>query len=221
MDDALHDLGRLLPELVDGYAGIRRYIATDGVLPASSKALIVAAAAATMGADQLAQAELRRGRELGATEVQAAVCAGTLLLSRGEAACKRLLTAAGQIGVLPPQRGASELESSDYFLAYNAADELPARMRLLRDLAPEVFEGYFRMHHAALSSDPQTDAFAELVLCAINAADLEAGFVAIHGASARRRGVTDAELVEAILCAVPVAGVAAWAAGSAGLFPDA
>src|ERR1700730_1163672 len=204
VDDALHELRRLLPELIDGYEGIRGYLATDGALPASSKALIVAAGAATLGAEQVARAELRRGRELGATEVQVAVCAATLLLSRGEAACRRLLAAAGEISALPPQRAASELDSSDYFLAYNAAAELPARMRLLRDLAPAVFEGYFRMHHAVLSSDPQTDAFAELVLCAINAADLETGFVAIHGASARRRGVTDAELVEAILCAVPV-----------------
>jgi alkylhydroperoxidase/carboxymuconolactone decarboxylase family protein YurZ len=43
----------------------------------------------------------------------------------------------------------------------------------------------------------------------------------MHVASARRHGVSDAELVEAALCAIPVAGVAAWAVGSAAIFPDA
>jgi AhpD family alkylhydroperoxidase len=83
-----------------------------------------------------------------------------------------------------------------------------------------VFEGYFRMHHAVLSSDTRTNALAELVLCTVNTAELAGSFVAIHAAAARRRGVTDAQLVEAVLCAVPVAGVAAWALGSAAVFPD-
>ena len=35
------------------------------------------------------------------------------------------------------------------------------------------------------------------------------------------RGATDAQLIEAVLCAGPVAGVAAWAVGCAAIFPDA
>jgi len=215
------ELTRLLPELVDGYERIRRYIESDSALAASSKALLVASAAATRGADQLARDELARGRDLGANEAQVAVCAGVLLLTRGEAATERLLAAALPLGELPAARAASDLDAPAYFRAYNHAEELPVRLRLLREVAPEVFEGYFRMHHAVLSSDPQTDPFAELVLCTVNTAELAGAFVAIHAASARRRGVTDAQLVEAVLCAVPVAGVAAWAVGSAAIFPDA
>jgi alkylhydroperoxidase/carboxymuconolactone decarboxylase family protein YurZ len=214
-------LRELLPELVDGYERIRRWIDSDGALSAASKALLVASAAAARGAEPLAHSELARGRELGASSEQVAVCAGVLLLTRGEVACGRLLAAAGPLGELPPARAASELGASEYFLAYNRAGELPARLRLLRELAPEVFEGYYRMHHGILSSAPRTDAFAELVLCTVNIAELAGTFAAMHVASARRHGVSDAELVEAALCAIPVAGVAAWAVGSAAIFPDA
>jgi 4-carboxymuconolactone decarboxylase len=214
------ELKALLPELLDGYALIRRQIEADGALPASTKALLVASAAAARCADQLAGDELGRARGLGATEEEVAVCAGVLMLTRGEAAAKRLLAAGAPLGELPPPRPASELDAAAYFAAYNESPELPARLRLLQERAPGVFEGYFRMHHAVLSSDTRTNALAELVLCTVNTAELAGSFVAIHAAAARRRGVTDAQLVEAVLCAVPVAGVAAWALGSAAVFPD-
>jgi alkylhydroperoxidase/carboxymuconolactone decarboxylase family protein YurZ len=214
-------LRRLLPELVDGYEAIRRRIESDGALPGSSKALLVASAAAARGGDELARRELERGRGLGASEELVALCAGVLLLTRGELAAGRLLAAAGSLDQLPPARVPSELDAASYFLEYNRADELPARLRLLAEFEPEVFEGYFRMHHGVLSSDPATALFSELVLCAVNTAELAGSFAAIHVAAARRRGAADAELVEAVLCAVPVAGVAAWAVGSAAIFPDA
>jgi alkylhydroperoxidase/carboxymuconolactone decarboxylase family protein YurZ len=213
-------LRAMLPGALDGYERIRAYLARDGALPASSKALLIAAAAATRGAAELAAREVRRARDLGAAEPLVALCAATLLLSRGETACECLLAAAGALGETGPSRKRRDDDGPAYFRAYGGG-ELPARMQLLLDHAPEVFEGYFRVHHDVLHSDPQTDTFAELALCAINAAELESGFIAIHAASARRRGVSDRELVEAVLCAVPVAGVAAWAAGAAALFPDA
>jgi alkylhydroperoxidase/carboxymuconolactone decarboxylase family protein YurZ len=213
-------LGAILPGALDGYERIRAYLASDGALPASSKALLIATAAATRGAGELAARELRRARELGAGEPLVALCAATLLLSRGETACECLLAAAGPLKETGPARVPREHDGPAYFRAY-AGGELPARMRVLLDHAPEVFEGYFRMHQDVLHSDPRTDTFAELALCTINAAELESGFIAIHADRARRRGVSDRELVEAVLCAVPVAGVAAWAAGAAALFPDA
>ncbi len=219
MDDALGQLAGLLPEALHGYGRACRELQADGAIPASSKALLIAAAAAARGQEELAATELRRARALGVAEELIALCAGALLLSRGEMACRRLLAAAGSLGDVPEPRADGDDDGPGYFRAY-AGTELPARMRSLLERAPGVFEGYHRMHHAVLSSDPRTDRFAELVLCAINAAELQSGFVAIHAASARRRGVSDDELVEAVLCAVPVAGVAAWAAGAAALFPD-
>jgi alkylhydroperoxidase/carboxymuconolactone decarboxylase family protein YurZ len=219
MSDAPTDLAAWLPEAAAGYAQIRARLARDGALPAATKALLVATAAATRGVETLAGSELCRARGLGVGEELVAVCAGALLLSRGEAACARLPIAGGPPHGTPA-RPESELDGPAYFLAYNESHELPPRMRLLYELEPDVFDGYFHMHHAVLRSDPRTDRFAELALCTIQAAELESGFLALHAAGARRLGVSDVELVEAVLCAVPVAGVAAWAAGAAALFPD-
>src|SRR5581483_7565636 len=79
--------------------------------------------------------------------------------------------------------------------------------------------GYHRMHRGALKADPDAAKLAELVLVAVNAADLESRFVGIHAASARAAGLTDDQLVEAVVCAIPVRGVAAWAAAAEALFP--
>jgi len=218
--DASSELRALLPEAVAGYERIRRFLMRDGELPAASKALLIAAAAAVRGIDELARAEVARARELGVDDELIAVCGAAVLLSRGEAACARLIGTAAPLSRMPPARPTGTLEGTAYFRGYNDGAPLPPRMRLLLELAPEVFEGYHAMHHAVLSSDPRTDPLAELALCTVNAAELQTGFIAIHAASARRRGVTDGQLVEAILCAIPVAGVAAWAAGAAALFPD-
>jgi len=217
---ARDELARLLPELVEGYGAIRALLETDAALPGSTKCLLVATAAAARGAGELAAERLRRGRELGASEAEIAVCAAALLLTRGEAACERLLGAAGGLRELPAARERSAADATSYFLAYNQIDELPARLALLAERAPTAFEGYFRMHHAVLASDPSTDLLAELALCTVNTAELAGAFAAVHAGHARRRGATDAQLIEAVLCAVPVAGVAAWAAGSAAVFPD-
>jgi alkylhydroperoxidase/carboxymuconolactone decarboxylase family protein YurZ len=94
-------------------------------------------------------------------------------------------------------------------------------MAILAAHAPAVFAGYHRMHHGALAADPRTTKLCELVLIAINAAELQGRFVGIHAVTARHAGATDAELVEAVLCAVPVAGIAAWASAAEALFPGA
>lgn len=221
MDDgALSELDALVPEAAQGYARIRRHLASDGALTAAEKALLIASAAAVRGAGELAGSELARARELGLDEDLIVLAAAALLLSRGEVPCRRLLDAAGTVRAAGPPRPLSELEGPAYFRGYNGTDELPARMRQLLEVDPEVFGGYHAMHHAVLSSDPRTDQLAELILCTINAAELQTTFIAIHAASARRRGVSQAQLVEAVLCAIPLAGVAAWAASAAALFPD-
>jgi alkylhydroperoxidase/carboxymuconolactone decarboxylase family protein YurZ len=209
----------LSPESVAGYERIRRVIDSDGALSVAWKALLVAAAASARGYVELARSELDRGRAAGLTDDDLAVGAKSLLLSRGETALARFLEASGPLELATAPAAAGPLDASAYFLGYNDADQLPPRMALLAERAPEVFEGYGQMHRAALSSDPEYDVLAELIMCAINAAELQTGFITIHAASARRRGVSDDQLVECVICAIPVAGVASWAAGSAGLFP--
>ncbi|MHB1808531.1 MAG: hypothetical protein ACYCU0_04460 [Solirubrobacteraceae bacterium] len=218
--ELIEQLRRLTPEAADGYARIRAVVESDGALPASLKALLVAVGACARANVELAASELARARELGCSEELVALALASVTLSRGQSGGARLLAAAGgsigELAVAP--RAPSELDGVTYFKRYNDADELPPRMALLEQHGREIFGGYFAMHHACLSAEPRTDAIAELMMCSLNAADLQPGFVAIHAACARRRGVSDAELVEAAFCAIPVSGVGAWAAAAGALF---
>lgn len=217
-DDLLAQLRRLTPEAADGYERIRAAIEADGALSASLKALLIAVGACARADVELARREIARGREIGLQEELIALGVTAVTLSRGENAGTKLLAAAGEIGDAGVARARSELDGVSYFKQYNGLPELPSRMALLAEHAPGVFDGYFAMHHASLSSDPRTDAIAELMMCSLNAADLQPSFVAIHAESARRRGVSDAELVECVICAIPVSGVGAWAAAAGALF---
>ena len=212
LEDALGAVRALAPESAEGYRLVRAAIDADGALDGATKALLVGAAAAARGHDRLAQRELARARYLGVTDEQLASAAAMLLLSRGEGVLERFVAAAGPIAPGGTWREPDARDGTRYFLDYVGAGELPARVALLAGASPTAFDGYHRMHHAALSADPEAGLLAELVCCALNAAELRGDFVAIHVASARRAGATREQLVEALLCAIPVGGVAAWAA---------
>jgi alkylhydroperoxidase/carboxymuconolactone decarboxylase family protein YurZ len=62
--------------------------------------------------------------------------------------------------------------------------------------------------------NPLESKYAEMLLCAVNAAEYQSNFVAIHAGGARKAGASEAEIIECIICAIPVAGVPAWLAGS-------
>jgi alkylhydroperoxidase/carboxymuconolactone decarboxylase family protein YurZ len=217
----LEQIGRLAPESAAGYRRIRAVIESDGALGRAHKALLVAVNAALCGDGELAARELARGRREGLAEREIATAAAALLLSRGESACGRFVAVTGQLSADGPAFGPAAPDAVAYFREYNRGDALPARLALLAERSPQVFDGYFRMHHAVLAAERDEAKLAELVLCSLNAAALAGPFVAIHAATARRAGVTDEQLVEAVLCAIPVAGVAAWAAAAGALFPDA
>ena len=73
------------------------------------------------------------------------------------------------------------------------------------------------LHRGGLRDGALEPKLAELLLCAVNAAEIQTGFVEIHAGAARAKGATDAELAETILAVIPVAGVAAWAGAAAAL----
>jgi 4-carboxymuconolactone decarboxylase len=220
-EELLTRVSALTPEAADGYRQIRAVLESDGALSAPVKALLIAVAASARGGVDLARAELERGRSIGLSSELIELGGAAILLSRGELVCARYLEAAGEAGEPPAKtRLRCDDDGVGYFLAYNRADTIPSRMARLHENAPEVFDGYFRMHHGSLSSGPETDAIAELMMCSVNAAELQPGFVAIHAEGARRRGVSEAQLIEAVLCAIPASGVGAWASAAAALFPD-
>jgi 4-carboxymuconolactone decarboxylase len=215
----IEQVAGVAPEIAGGYDEIRAAIATDGALPASTKALLVSVCAAVRGDEALARVELDRGRELGLTDREIADAGVSLLLARGEAACARFANVAGSFAPSPSPRAAGGVDPVQYFLDFFGVDELPPRMAIMASRAPRVFVGYQRMHHGALQADPAAVKLTELVLVAVNAADLATWFVGIHAGTARAAGVTDDELVEAVVCAIPVRGVAAWASAAEALFP--
>jgi 4-carboxymuconolactone decarboxylase len=220
-DDLLDQIAGIAPELAEGYGQIRETIERDGALSAPTKALIVAVCAAARGYGELARDELGRGRSLGLEDREIADAGVSLLLARGEVICGRFADTAGGFAPADTPRPPSPLGPVDYFLDFFGVDALPTRMAIMSARVPGVFAGYQRMHHAALKADPASGKLTELVLVAVNAADLASTFVAIHAATARTAGATDAELVEAVVCAIPVSGVAAWASAAEALFPDA
>jgi 4-carboxymuconolactone decarboxylase len=220
-DDVIHQISRIAPEVAAGYEQIREVIAQDGALSAAWKALLVAVCATARGYDEMARRELDRGRAAGIGDREIAIVAVALLLARGEELTGRFVEIAGGLSTTEAPRRASELDAKAYVLSYLGAPSLPRRMAIMAERLPAVFAGYHRMHHGALAADPDATKLAELVLVALNAAELQRGFVEIHAATARKASASDDELVEAIVCAIRVVGVAAWAAGAEGLFPDA
>ncbi|HUA73019.1 MAG TPA: carboxymuconolactone decarboxylase family protein [Solirubrobacteraceae bacterium] len=219
-DDLLFEISRIAPEVAAGYEQIREVIAEDGALSAGWKALLVSVCATARGYGEMARAELERGRAAGIGDREVGVAAVALLLARGEELTGRFVDIAGGLSGSGSARPASDLDAEAYFLSYLGVSSLPARMAIMSERVPEVFAGYHRMHHGALAADPGATKLGELVLVALNAAELQREFVRIHAATARKASATDDELVEAIVCAIRVVGVAAWAAGAEGLFPD-
>lgn len=211
----------IAPEVAAGYAQVRASIEADGALPAAFKALVCAVCASVLGHVELAARELARGRAIGLSEREIGIAGVALLLGRGEAQTQRFVDLAGGLEHAQTPRPRSELEAEAYFLHYLGVDALPARMAIMQRYVPQVFAGYQRMHHGVLAADPSATRWSEMLLVGVNAAQLQTGFISIHAATARKAGATDEQLVEAVVCAIPAAGIAAWAAGAEGLFPQA
>jgi alkylhydroperoxidase/carboxymuconolactone decarboxylase family protein YurZ len=86
----------------------------------------------------------------------------------------------------------------------------PALATLLR-LVPKGADGYFLMRKGTIDCNQLDRKAAELMLIAVLASDYSP-MAATHIRAARAVGASDEEMAEAILCAVPSAGIAAWMA---------
>ena len=73
------------------------------------------------------------------------------------------------------------------------------------------------MREWSLAENVLDAAHAELLLLAVNAAEFSSRFVNVHANGARRAGCSEAQIVEAVICAIPVAGVASWLPGADGI----
>lgn len=220
--DSLLDSGllqELAPYTVAGYGLFREIIETDGALPARLKRLFAAVAAMNKGYPDLARREMQAAGHLGLSAKEAA--AGLILLSslRGEGAAlayqavlAEVYPAGGSPRDLPPAVTARPGEAEDNFRQYFGT--IPPALAKLLELCPKGADAYYLMRKGTIECNSLEKKYAELLLVTVLASDYSP-MAATHIRAARTAGATDGELAEAILCAIPSAGIAAWiAAGS-------
>jgi len=207
------------PYSAAGYRKFRTIIESDGALPRRIKALFVAVSAAAKGHIGIASRELKRGKEFGLSAESAS--AGVIVLSslRGEGAALAYLDAmTAQFGELKASsapnatvdvaKGEAHANFEHYF------GTVPAPLQVLCDLLPDGADAYYLMRKGSIESNPLDKKYAELMLLTVLAADYSP-MCAMHVKGARAAGASDQEIGEALICAIPAAGVAAWIAGAA------
>jgi alkylhydroperoxidase/carboxymuconolactone decarboxylase family protein YurZ len=210
------ELAGVSPKFAEGYARLRDATDRDGACPAWAKAVYMAAAAAAKRQPEVIARELARARALGLAQAQAEGIALVLLISRGESAYAAFAAALRVCYGTGARAGASErpqfavdgAAARAYF--ERALGQVPGYVELLASDAPRALEGYVLMREWSLGENALPAKHVELMLCTINAADAAPRFLALHANSARRAGASEAEIVEAVLCAVPIAGMPAW-----------
>lgn len=214
------EFGSIAPYSAAGFRKFRRIIDQDGALPVTVKAIYVAAAAAAKGWNDICERELRRGKAVGLDARTASSGAIVLSSLRGEGPASNYLRAlqaafgpidhSSESTPIEVQQGEAEANFQAYF------GTIPDPLRVLLDILPDGADAYYLMRKGAIESNPLEKKYAELLLAAVLAADYSP-MTSMHVKGARTAGATDSEIAEAIICAVPVAGVAAWIAGASEL----
>lgn len=217
------ELAAVAPKFAEGYARVRDVTDHDGACPAWAKALFIAAAAAVRDHDEMCEREMHRAVGLGLEQQAADGAALAVLISRGEAVYERFRGAADRaFGVSRPSSTTTipEFEidhqgALDYFTDYFGF--VPGYIDLMAEESPRGLEGYVLMRQWSLAENPLGAKWVELMLCTMNAAEFSSRFVNVHANGARAAGATEAEIVESVVCAIPVSGVAAWLPGADGI----
>ncbi|MCP3976716.1 MAG: hypothetical protein GY720_19700 [bacterium] len=214
------ELESTFPKFAAGITSALQVVHTDGALSASEKALIVAAIGAVKRDPSVTIPYMKRAIDGGITADQARGAAINILLSRGITAYRIFSDAIHELLDEPVPAGEpfDAPPPLDEILAYYESlyGSVPSNVQLAADHSRGVLDAYYLMRVAALEESPLEPHLADLLLCGVNAAEYEELFVEIHARFALRGGATPAQLVEAVACAIPFAGVAAWRPGADG-----
>lgn len=210
-------------KFAEGYARVRDVTDNDGACPAWAKALYMACAASVRGLDDLLEREMGRARNLGLALSDARGAALAVMISRGEGVYARFTAAIDRAfgeKIAEPVDESPEFEldrqaALDYFEGYFGF--VPDYIEVMADEAPRALEGYVLMRQWSLAENTLDAKHVELLLCTINAAEFSSRFVNVHANGARNAGATEAEIVESVVCAIPVSGVASWLPGADGI----
>lgn len=217
------ELAAISPKFAEGYARIRDVTDRDGACAAWAKAMYMACAASVRGQPELALRELIRSRELGLTLGDARGASLAVLISRGEATYNAFARAIDQAFDIAADQSTEPIPdftldrqaALDYFQSYFGF--VPDYIEVMADNAPRALEGYVLMRQWSLAENTLDAKHVELLLCTINAAEFSSRFVNIHCNGARNAGATEAEITEAVVCAIPISGVASWLPGADGI----
>lgn len=206
------------PKTVAGFRRFRHIVETDGALPSLVKRLFLSAAAAVKGYEPMARRELAAAAALGLDVEQAAAALTILSSSRGEGAALRFAGVLEQVFGDAATVNAEETpievaegEARQNFIDYFGT--VPPSLGKLLDLVPLGADAYYLMREGTLSGTALDPRHAELLLVTVLAADYSP-WSSVHMDGARRAGASEAEVAEAVLCAVPVAGLSAWVVGA-------
>ncbi len=211
-------LRRDAPKTVAGFRRWRAIIDTDGVLPARIKRLFVACAATMKGYSELAERELAAAWDAGLTETEAGAAVAILASVRGEGAALRyhdLFRRTYPHAVDPDspdenlaiEPGAAEANFLHYF------GTMPPSLGKLLDLNPLGADAYYLMREGTLSGTALGPVNAELLLVTVLVADYSP-WASVHIKGARAAGASEEAVAEAVICAVPTAGLSAWVVGA-------
>lgn len=213
------------PKFVEGLARVADVISTDGELPAGLKYLFAAAICAVKRDAALVDHFLAAAAEAGVTREHAEGASVGLLISRGVTPHGLFVEATdrayGPVAAESADPAATAVFDADvpgafaYFERYFGF--VPDYVELLGERVAAGLEGYFLMRESSLGETPLPPRDMELLLCAVNAAEYQPRFVAIHARGARRAGASEEQLVEATLVALPFAGVASWLPAAQGV----
>lgn len=210
-------------KFAEGFARIREVCDTDGACEAWAKALYMACAAIVKGHVDMTRRELERSKALGLTLSDARGAALAVMISRGEAVYQKFTDVIDEVfgeKIAEPLDESPDFPldneaSLDYFESYFGF--VPDYIEVMANDAPRALEGYVLMRQWSLAENMLDARHVELLLCTINAAEFSSRFINVHANGARNAGCTEAQIVEAVVCAIPVAGVASWLPGADGI----
>lgn len=212
------------PKFVEGLARVTDVITADGALPSALKLLFAAAICAVKRDAALVDHFLAAAAKAGVPREHAEGASVGLLISRGVTPHELFVAGTDRAyGPVAPGTAIADPAAFEadvpgaygYFQRYFGF--VPDYVELLGECAGGGLEGYFLMRESALGETPLPPRDMELLLCAVNAAEYQARFVAIHSRGARRAGASEEQLVEAALTAMPFAGVASWLPAAQGV----
>lgn len=215
---AVGRLRRDAPKTVAGFRRWRTIIDTDGAVPARIKRLFVACAATVKGYEEMALRELQAARDEGLAEAEAGAAVAILSSVRGEGAALRFH---GLFGKVYPDAAEIEATNEDILVEPGAAEAnflhyfgtMPPSLGKLFEVKPLGADAYYLMREGTLSGTALGPVHAELLLVTVLAADYSE-WASVHMKGARKAGASEEAVAEAVICAVPTAGLSAWVIGA-------